>query len=239
MICPDCGTRLTNVSISNLDKSYRCFMCGGFLTEPSSVNRISSSDLAKLVAITPDASVLRFGAGTCPNDGFALVRFQGESVPSSVLVKRCKSCGFWWWPNDNLLRYKPAQEAKVNYFKQWGIAADLSALTLPVLVLAVLGVGLGVGIYGVRVRHQLQIEADAGVSQYSATYLGNGVELITFRSRGIVSSLDYKLEGSDEWSTTVVENVGNNVYQSRVEGLTEDRLYLVRILTKEYEFETN
>ncbi len=239
MKCPDCGTRLTQVSISSLDNSYRCFLCGGFFTEPSSVNRIKATDVARLSQITGDKSALKFGAGICPNDGSALTRFMGESVPMHVMVNRCGSCGYWWWPADNLLRFKPAQEAKVNYFKQWGIATDLSALTLPVLVLAVMVVGLGVGIYGVGVRQQATIGAGAEVVQYSATYLGEGVELVSFRSKNVVTNIEYRIKDAKDWRYVVVYNSGNDVYLARIVNLEEDQMYEVRISGKEFEFETN
>lgn len=239
MKCPDCGTRLTEVSISDLDKSFRCFSCGGFWTEPSSVNRITTADLVKIAPVVLDKSSLKFGTETCPSDGTVLERFVGESVPSSVLVKRCKVCGYWWWPTDNLMRFKPAQEAKVNYFKQWGIAADLSALTLPVLVMGILAVGLTVGLYSVTQRQQIVTTADIGINQFSATYLGDGVELVSFRSKTEVKFVEYKRLGSDLWTMTVVEHPGNDVYSIRLYNLEEDQEYVIRVGMKEYRIVTN
>ncbi len=239
MRCPDCGTRLTDVSISNLDRSFRCFSCGGFWTEPSSVNRISVADLERISPVVSDKSSLKFGTETCPADGTVLERFVGESVPSAILVKRCKVCGYWWWPTDNLLRFKPAQEAKVNYFKHWGIAADLSALTLPVLVMGIMAVGLTVGLYNISQRQQIVTTADVGINQFSATYLGDGVELVSFRSKNEIKFVEYKKVSSDQWTMTVIENPGNDVYSLKLYDLEEDEEYVVRVGTREFGFVTN
>jgi len=146
------------------DKSYRCFKCGGFFVDGWVVNAVTDRQLAKWVPLKMDEWWLNQGTNACPVDGAQLVRYQGESVPPNIVIKRCDRCGRWWFPTDSLLSYKPAQEAKLNYFKLWGLTADVASLALPALGIVLVLLGTVVGTRLIQQRQGSAIEAQTIVT---------------------------------------------------------------------------
>ena len=235
MKCPDCGETLTQISISGSDQSYRCFKCGGFWVDGWVVNRLNASMLAKWMKVVVDSGWLNLGDNSCPVDSTKLVRFRGESVPTNMVVKRCERCGRWWFPTDTLLEFKPAQEAKVNYFKLWGMITDVSALLLPALGVVIVLVGVVVGGRVVQERQQAAIEAASLVQGFGTTDLGNGNVMVVFYSPAVISEVEYKKESDVEWKK-VEARFENKVYTVRLSGIEEGGEYVVRILGKEFGF---
>lgn len=174
----------------------------------------------------------------CPLDGVLLQRYTGESVPRTMVVKRCIRCGRWWFPADMFFSYKPAAEAKVNYIRQWGIASDVGGMILPIVSVAVLLMGLGVTAGLVRIRQQATISATTGLRDYAGVYVGSGQALLTFTSDQPTEAIEYRLIDSDEWLTAVVYSE-NGYYKATLENLTEGEKYIVRIREREYVLNTN
>lgn len=159
MHCPDCGSILSPVQLTSTDPAYRCGKCGGFWVDSWAVNRISGQTLAAWRRISIPVEILQGGTGVCPLDGLPLTRYAGESVPTSLAVKRCGRCGKWWFGGDSLFNYKPAQEAKVKYFQLWGLAADVSSLLLPIVAVIILALGIWMGLNLVQSQQRELIKA--------------------------------------------------------------------------------
>lgn len=234
MRCPDCGGQLVSVEIVGGDKSYRCFRCGGFFMDGWVVNSVNSQRLAKWVPLKMDEWWLNQGTNACPVDGVQLVRYQGESVPGNMVIKRCDRCGRWWFPTDSLLSYKPAVDAKLNYFKLWGLTADIASLALPALgvVLALLGTVVGTKL--IQQRQVSAVEAQDIVTDFSTTPLGSGEVLIGFKSAAVVSEIELRKADEAEWRKVGVERVSGNLYLTKLE--LESGEYQVRIWRREYRF---
>lgn len=148
MRCPGCNNIMTPVPLGvngEVNQSYRCYQCGGFWIEGWLVNRVNSAKLDKFPELVGRGSGGN-GNGKCPVHGLDLVRYSGDSMPSEVEASRCITCGWWWFGGNNLFKFKPAQEAKINYFKLWGKGADLKGLLLPVGAVVVIVLGLLVGV---------------------------------------------------------------------------------------------
>lgn len=159
MKCPDCGQMLHQMSFLGVDKSFRCFRCGGFWVEGWIVNRLEAKMLTRWTRLEIDPGWLTLGNNTCPVDGTTLLRHSGDNVPAHIVIKRCEMCGRWWFPTDNLLLYRPAVEAKVNFVKLWGLTADVASMTLPALIVLVAILGIVAGVRLVQVRQQSAIQA--------------------------------------------------------------------------------
>ncbi len=235
MKCPGCGGPLNEVSIAGFDRSFRCYTCGGFWTQSWVVNRMSPRSMDRWMPVIVDADLLKMGTMVCPTDLTPLTRFTGESMPTNLPVEKCDKCGWWWWPEDTLFRYKPAQEAKINYFKLWGKAADATALILPVMSVVLLIVGAAIGVGLVKVRQESSINASGYARAFFATYLGNGREFISFQSMQKIDSVEYQAKGLAYWTKMNVSSE-NGVYTLEIKNLKEGERYSVRILGKEFEF---
>lgn len=238
MICPSCGEEFKSVPMGvagDSGEAFRCYRCGGFWVNGWMVNRINSKILDRFAGEVKEG--VWVGSGACPTDGTKLERFVGESVPMGVTALRCSKCGWWWFPGDNLFKYKPAQEAKINYFKSWGLAADVSAMLLPVLTVAVLLAGTYIGLQLVKTRQQVAVPAVSPIKEVSMTYVGGGVELVGFTSAVRVTQVEYRRIEEVMWRGVEVTEEGG-FYMVRIENLTEELTYKLRILDQEYEFVT-
>lgn len=150
MHCPDCAKGLLQPiplgEGGETASSFRCNRCGGFWVRADVVNSLSA---AKLYRLPKMANGRKFGGNEekCPVHGLRMPRYEGDSVPESIDVKRCIVCGWWWFAGDSLYDFKPAQEAKMAYFRYWGGRAGVKGLILPLTALVVLLAGLVVGLY--------------------------------------------------------------------------------------------
>lgn len=238
MKCPDCGTRLSETRVT-AGPLWRCFKCGGVWVDSWTANRIKADELRLWRRISVPEEWLKGGNGMCPLDGLMLQRYIGDSVPRSLVAKRCVRCGRWWFPSDTFFDYKPAAEAKVNYFRHWGVAADVGNMILPIVSVAILLTGVGITVGLVRVRQQAAINASIGLKDYAGVYVGGGRAMVTFTSDVPVEAIEYRvISNSGKWFTIKVTAEGH-LYNVTLVGLTEGERYIVKIREREYLLNTN
>lgn len=234
MKCPDCGGQLVPIELVGADKSYRCFRCGGFFVDGWVVNAVTNQQLAKWAPLKMDEWWLNQGTNACSVDGAQLVRYQGESVPPNTVIKRCDRCGRWWFPTDSLLSYKPAQEAKLNYFKLWGLTADVASLALPALGIVLVLLGTVVGTKLIQQRQRSAVEARTIVTDFSTTSLASGEVLLSFKSVAVVDVIELRKVGEVDWQKIRVERTEGNLYLTRL--ILEPGEYEARVWKREYRF---
>lgn len=236
MHCPDCGHLLTPVPLGahgEANQSFRCYYCGGFWVESWLANRLNS----KVLDRWPQQMANRGGSGNmeCPvHAGTQLNRFQGDSVPMDLKVYRCSICHWWWFPQNTLFRFKPAQEAKVNYYKAWGMPADLKGLMLPILVLIVLVFGGGVALQLIKQQQYALLQASGAVTGFTTVRTDPDQVLVIFKSTVPISQVDYRPVGSRTWTEIPISSE-TQMYQIRLSNL-EPGEYEVKILGKIYSF---
>lgn len=239
MHCPDCGHILTPIPLGingEANQSYRCYRCGGFWIDGWLANRINSKMLDKWPNVGGMHGVANNGTDSCPvHPHMKLDRYVGDSVPQNLVVKRCSLCKWWWFPHNNIFQFKPAQEAKLNYYRAWGMPADLRGLMLPVLSLLVLVSGGVVAVQLVRQQQTAILDASGVATNVVMTYLGEGRALISFTSLIDVTEIEFRSTNTNRWTPILVE-LENGVYQVVVTGLSEGESYKVRILGRVYDF---
>ena len=98
-----------------------CVNCGGSFFLENGVNRISLTSAQDLAAETKISNIFTEDK-LCPKDQTLLVPFRSvESIPPDVTLFHCNTCrGIFTFPND-LVIFKKAQAAKIDYFKLWNI----------------------------------------------------------------------------------------------------------------------
>jgi len=130
----------------NLDKQVilHCANCGASFFEENGINRLSLQSAEKLAADrkTDDIS----GAEKlCPLDHAPLRSIEpSEAVPPNITLLKCEHCrGIFVFPDD-LLAFKKAQSAKIEYFRAW--AKPLSSIKT-VAIVSLTALVLGTVIY--------------------------------------------------------------------------------------------
>ena len=233
MKCPDCSNRLSDMMIKG-NIVHRCFRCGGFWTDSRTANFLTSRDLIHLRRLSVDPVWLKGGKGVCPLDGTMLTRYRGESVPQNLAVMHCIRCGKWWFPRDGFIDYKPAVEAKLNYFRLWGKDTDLGEIILPMVMVIILTAGAVAGVMLVREKQTAQILAGSGVTEFSASYLDGEAE-INFVSGRKVHVILYQKPDEKTWRyVPAAETEGK--YSARISGIEEGQVYAVKINGQDYWF---
>ena len=233
--CPDCGGRLVELKMEGGDMAHRCGRCGGFFMSAGVINRISAKQLDLWRRISISSQWISGGKGVCPLDQSMLVRYTGDAVPKTIPAMRCPRCSKWWFPGDSLFDFKPAQEAKVSYFKWWGVTADLAGMILPVATVVLLTAGVMGGVILVRQKQQIGVPASSGVRDFRVAYQGRGKVIIWFNAEAQMTEIEFRVVSETQWSRVGVQRSGNG-YEAEIYGLVEGEKYVARIGGREFEF---
>jgi len=119
MHCPNCRHILTKVDLSGIEVDH-CNSCGGTIFEPNEINRITEKDAQKL-GLMKQTDVISAGDKISPRDGSIMKRLDAKSIPKHVTLLQSESTGEIFAFADDLIEFKKAQDAKVNYYKTWHI----------------------------------------------------------------------------------------------------------------------
>ncbi len=126
MSCPNCSAEMNVVNFDN-QIILHCPNCGGSFFEENSINRISRESAFQLSQDKKTTEVSGQGK-ECPKDLSALKPILTDSTdltdqpfPPDVTLLECPKCrGIFAYPDD-LVKFKKAQNAKIEYFKVWGM----------------------------------------------------------------------------------------------------------------------
>ncbi len=119
MHCPNCRHILTVVQLDEIQVEH-CNNCGGSLFEANEINRITLKDAQRL-QLMKSTDVLDAGPKVSPRDNSPLVRIDTPSIPQHITLLQSASSGEVFAYADDLVAFKQAQDAKINYFRTWNI----------------------------------------------------------------------------------------------------------------------
>lgn len=119
MHCPNCRHILTVVQLESVQVEH-CNNCGGTLFEANEINRITLKDALRL-QLMKSTDVLDAGPKLSPRDNSPLVRIDTDSIPQHITLLQSASSGEVFAYADDLVAFKQAQDAKINYFRTWNI----------------------------------------------------------------------------------------------------------------------
>lgn len=126
MLCPNCQTSMNAVNLDN-QTVLHCSNCGSSFFEENGINRIKLESAYEL-AEDIKSDEISGAEKKCPKDQVVLQQIPTDAteladkpVPGDVTLLKCPKCrGIFTFPED-LIKFKKAQEVKVNYYKIWGI----------------------------------------------------------------------------------------------------------------------
>lgn len=120
MKCPNCGSQFQIIFCNNNLAIDHCNSCGGTFFKENEINRLTLSD-AKRLYHKKETESISGEEKLCPKDKIPMSQIRGESVPQHVTLLQCDRCrGVFAYPDD-LVAFKLAQTAKINYYKIWQI----------------------------------------------------------------------------------------------------------------------
>ncbi|OGK18785.1 hypothetical protein A2866_01985 [Candidatus Roizmanbacteria bacterium RIFCSPHIGHO2_01_FULL_39_8] len=121
MLCPDCGKKMEEQVIED-QAILHCTNCGGTFFEENGINRISYND-AKLLANDKNfEQITILSEKHCPRDHSLLTPYESkETIPPDVTLLECLRCRGIFVSANDLIFFKKAIGAKIDYFKLWGI----------------------------------------------------------------------------------------------------------------------
>jgi len=196
------------------------------------VNRVASGGKSDL---NPgSAAAVWNGDGTCPNDRQQLLEADKDTVPEGVQVKKCGTCGWWWFPTDSLFAFEQAYEVKNAYRKVWSGKKDWWSSAWPAVAMVVLAVGLVGGVGLTMKRQQSGIFARAGVKEFAAVYTGGGKTEISFVFSGEIAEIRVRQVGKEWWRLPIERADG--VYKVETGLLEVGQEYEVEIAGQTYTF---
>ena len=179
MHCPNCKHILTTVTLENIVIEH-CNYCGGSLFEENEINRITEKDAEKL-ALMKQSDSISGGEKFSPRDGTIMERVQNDSIPQHVTLLRAASTGEIFAFPEDLIEFKSAQSAKINYYKSWRI--PMPALQ-QVLVLSFVMVFTGAALYMASLLQSPQNQAIQ-----AQELCQGGIEMLTIKDDILVSCL--------------------------------------------------
>lgn len=118
MDCPNCNQKLDELSYDD-QTILHCSVCGGSFFEENGINRINLKSAVELASKKIEDSISG-NQKFCPKDHAVLFPIKdNDSIPQNVTLLQCPSCqGVFTYPDD-LVNFKRAQNAKIQYFKLW------------------------------------------------------------------------------------------------------------------------
>ncbi len=120
MKCPNCGAQFQIIFCHNNLAIDHCNSCGGTFFKENEINRLTLADAKRLYKKKENESITG-EEKLCPKDKIAMSAVRTESVPQHVTLLQCDQChGIFAYPDD-LIAFKLAQTAKINYYKIWQI----------------------------------------------------------------------------------------------------------------------
>lgn len=118
MSCPNCGRELTPQQLDN-QAIFHCDNCGATFFDENGINRVTLLSALQL-AKAKKTEEISGEQKRCPKHHRSLEMITNDpAVPPGVTLLRCPMCHGIFAYADDLLAFKRAQNAKVDYYKMW------------------------------------------------------------------------------------------------------------------------
>lgn len=180
MLCPNCSETMKSDYYDNQYVTH-CSSCGASFFEENGINRITFDTALKLSEdkyrhyISPKEKA-------CPKDFTTLVPISNsEAVPSDIILFLCPNCaGVFVYPDD-LIKFKKAQGAKIDYYKSWQRPFASLKSVLIVLFIVILSASAFITINTFKQRALYKSEAQDLFKTLTITKSGRYI-LVSFRT---------------------------------------------------------
>lgn len=179
MLCPNCSQTMDYVNLDN-QSILHCNNCGCSFFDENGINRISKLSAQKL-AKDKKNSEISGKEKLCPRDKTVLVAIQDESIPQDVSLLRCSKCnGIFAYPDD-LIFFKKAQSAKINFLKIWKMPIPSLKTVLVFSFLGIISLSLIAGFNSIQKKQINKSQAQDLINKINISTSGPYL-FISFRT---------------------------------------------------------
>ncbi len=155
----------------------------------------------------------------CPKDGSRLLAIlNDEAIPHEVTLLRCQSChGIFAYPED-LVRFKKAQSAKVDYYKMWQTPLSSLRTVIVLTFIMVISAGLYFTYNTVQNNTARRLQAADQIKNMEITSSGRFL-FMTFQTNTAVRS--QIILNDKTINKTIVKNIADKPTKTHVFTTTE------------------
>ncbi len=193
MTCPQCNDSLNLIEVTTTDGTskniHECLDCGGHFLDNYLVNFISTETAHNADSVLPKKHNPLKPEPTCFHCGQVMFVIKDDAIPQTVTVYNCPNGHGDFFPKGQLLLFKKAQDAKINYHKLWGIPLKTAfAVIIPLFVLFTSITVLPTLVREINTIQETRVKASELVTNPLITPLSDNEVLISFSTKNKVQT---------------------------------------------------
>lgn len=238
MVCPDCESNLISLQAKNQAGDHinvwSCLNCAGLWLNNFEANQLSLAEVKKIVKPAKEISLVKNEIRKCPCCQIPLENFRGESVPVNCQVFFCPNCHGNWFPRNELLKFKKAQETKLKFFKIWQIPLGSPfAILLPVLILFFIAASIPLTVYLTKKNQENRTQASEMIKNINILPINNDqVSIVWTTEKPLRTAIKYGTS-SFLMKEMMVSDKPNTLHQVTLSDLKSSVVYYYQIILRE------
>jgi len=223
-----------------------CLNCGGHLLAPVLGNFISTNTAKNIDSIIPKSNSVPTHAPVCTHCQQTMSSIKDDSVPKTVTVFSCPNNHGDFFPKNQLLQFKKAQDAKINFHKLWGIPIKSAfAVLVPVMVIFTAITVIPNVLRSMSTSQETRVTASEILTPPLITPITSTQVLISFSTRqpaktnirftaGLKTTFNVSVTEDNNHLLSLVNLTPATTYKYVIEIITTDKT----LTTTEYSFST-
>lgn len=193
MTCPQCHDSLNKLEVSTTDGQVRkideCLNCGGHFLDNYLVNFISVETARNIDSVLPKKHLPTVSEPKCFHCGQVMFAISDDSTPKTVTVYNCPNNHGDFFPKGQLLLFKKAQDAKINYHKLWGIPLKTAfSVIIPLFIIFTSVTVLPSVVKELNQSTENRVKASEILTEPLITPISDNQVLISFSTKNKVST---------------------------------------------------
>jgi hypothetical protein len=241
---------MTSISIETIDGQSQnvdeCLNCGGHFLSPYIANFISVETAKNVDSVLPKSNTVPSTYPVCPKCGQTMTSIKDDAVPETVTVFTCPNNHGDFFPKNQLINFKKAQQAKIYFHKLWGIPLKSAfAVLIPLVIIFTAVVAIPTIVKQLGTSKESRVTAGDILTAPLITPISNTQVLISFSTKSPAKTQIRFTEGLDK--TFDISGTSQTNHLLNVDGLASGTLYKYVIMvningklttTPEYTFAT-
>lgn len=233
MTCPHCSHPLSNISIETTDGQSQnideCLNCGGHFLTPYLANFISVETAKNIDSVLPKSKTVPATSPICSRCGQNMSSIKDDSIPETVTVFSCPNNHGDFFPKDQLLNFKRAQQSKIYFHKLWGIPLKSAfAVLIPLVIIFSAITAIPTIIKQLGTSQESRVKAGDILTPPLITPISASQVLISFSTKSPAKASIRFTEGLDQ--TFTISQTPQTNHLLNVDSLSPGTLYKYTII---------